>query len=92
MKMTRRAGAATIELVPDDGGLDLAVSYDLGNGTWIGIASFPWELEDEALLWLERIRSAASNRLLKDINLFPGRSHLFNPNSLAIDRQHMVAG
>lgn len=59
MKMTRRAGAATIELVPDDGGLDLAVSYDLGNGTWIGIASFPWELEDEALLWLERIRSAA---------------------------------
>lgn len=55
--MIRRAGAALIELVPDDEGLDLEVSYDLGGESWIGIASFPWEMEDEALLWLERIMS-----------------------------------
>lgn len=56
--MVRKVGPAILELVPDDEGVDLAVSYDAGGDrVWFGVASFPWPMEDEALLWLERIES-----------------------------------
>lgn len=57
MEMIRDLGPAVLELVPDEEGLDLAVSYDVGGRPWLGVASFPWEMEDEAISWMERIES-----------------------------------
>lgn len=54
--MAKVVGPITLDLVADHEGLDLLVSYVTGDREpWRGIASFPWEMEDEALLWMERI-------------------------------------
>lgn len=56
--MIRELGPAVLELVPDEEGLDLTISYNVdGERIWVGVASFPWQMEDEALLWMDRIRS-----------------------------------
>ena len=58
MEAMKKICPAVLELVPDDEGLDLAISYNVdGSRIWLGVASFPWEMEDEALLWMERIHS-----------------------------------
>lgn len=54
--MEKRIGPVTLEYVEVPDGVDLVVSYRPGvGGSWTGIASFPWSLEDEALSWAERI-------------------------------------
>lgn len=56
--MLKEVGPITLELAADHEGLDLVVSYATSDPEpWIGIASFPWEMEDEALLWMERIQT-----------------------------------
>lgn len=56
--MAKEIGPIRLELIADNEGLDIAVSYDTGDPKpWTGVASFPWEMEDEAALWMERIRT-----------------------------------
>lgn len=56
--MSKQIGPITLDLIADQDGLELMASYTAGEPEpWVGIASFPWEMEDEALLWMERIQS-----------------------------------
>jgi hypothetical protein len=56
--MHKEVGSIALDLIPDAEGLDLVVSYEVGDPEpWIGVASFPWEMQDEAELWMDRIES-----------------------------------
>jgi hypothetical protein len=50
-------GPFGLELVPVKGGSDLVVTYTGGDFEWVGVASFPDRMYDEAVLWMNRIRS-----------------------------------
>ncbi len=53
--MERRIGPVTLKYVMDKD-LEILVTYDTGqDDPWVGVASFPWEMEDEALSWMDRI-------------------------------------
>lgn len=55
--MEKRIGPVTLRYIPGDT-LDLVITYDAGDlEPWVGAASFPWNMEDEALSWLNRIQS-----------------------------------
>lgn len=55
--MEKRIGPVRLRYLAGEG-LEIVVSYDAGrNRFWTGVASFPWEMEDEAVSWMDRIHS-----------------------------------
>lgn len=56
--MKKRIGPVVLELSLEDAGVYIYATYDQDGEVWQGVASFPWEMEDEAALWIDRIESA----------------------------------